>query len=118
MEHAALAGVHGLEAEGLAGVFDLVDGVVGSVAEVGGAVSLIAVVVEGDAVVFVGLEAEDLGGDVLEGAEELGVAVEEEVGVGTLALDVNVASLEAVGIRGTGTGGDAELEAEATGGGQ
>jgi len=118
VEHAALAGVHGREAEGLAGVFDLVDGVVGSVLESAGAGGLEAVGVEGDAVVIFGFEAENLGGEVFEGTEEFAVTGEEEIGVGTFALNVDVAAFETVGIAGSGTCCDAVLEANTTRGGQ
>jgi hypothetical protein len=55
MEHPSLAGVHGLEPEGLAGVVDLVDGSVSGIVESVRAGSLIAIHVEGDAIVVVGL---------------------------------------------------------------
>ena len=98
MEHAALTGVHGLEAEGLAGVFDFVDGGVCGFAEGAGAGGFVAVGVEGDAVVLFGLEAEHLGGNVLEGAEEFSITGEEEITVRAFALDVDVAAFEAIGI--------------------
>jgi hypothetical protein len=118
MQHAALAGVHGLEAEGFAGVLDLVDGGVGGSAEGAGAGCLEAVGVEGDAIVVFGLQAQHLGGDMFEGAEELAIAAQQDFGVGALALDVDVAALKAVGIYGSGSGGDAIFEAESPGGGQ
>ena len=74
MQHAALAGVHGRETEGLAGVSYVRDSGGGGVAESTRARGLEAVGVEGDAIVVVGLEAEHLGGEVFEGAEELTVA--------------------------------------------
>ena len=118
VEHAALAGVHGLEAEGLAGVLDLIDSVVGGVAEGAGAGGFEAVGVEGDAVVVLGLEAKNFGGEVLEGAEDFAIVRQKEVCVRALAFDVDVAALEAVGIYGTGAGGDAVFEAKTTGGGK
>jgi len=118
VKHSALAGVHGLEAEGLVSVFDLIDGRVGCVAYGAGAGGLVAVGIEGDAVVVIGLEVEHLGGDVFEGAEELAVGAEEEFCVGAFALDVDVAAFEAVGIYSSGSGGNTVLEAHAPGGGE
>ena len=118
VEHAALAGVHGLEAERLAGVFDLVDGSVGGIADGAGAGCLVAIGVEGDAVVILGLEAQHFGGDVFEGAEQFSIVAEEEIAVRALALDIDVATLEAIGIHGTGTGRDAILQAQTSCGGQ
>jgi hypothetical protein len=118
MEHAALARVHGLKAEGLTGVFDFVDGGVGGILESAGAGSLVAVGIEGNAIVIFGLEAKDLGGDVLEGAEELAVAREQEIAVRSLALDVDVAAFKAVGVNGASASRNAVFEAELTRGGQ
>jgi hypothetical protein len=118
MEHAALAGVHGRKTEGLGGVLHEIDGCVGSGAQGARARSLEAIGVEGDAIVFIGLEAEHLRGKVFEGAEELTIVGQKELRVGTFALDVDVAALEAIGIDRTGTSSDAEFEAEAAGGGQ
>jgi hypothetical protein len=118
MQHAALAGVHGREAVGTVGVIDDVDGFVGHFAQGRGALGLVAVGVEADAVVLFGFEIEDFGRDVLEGAEKLAFVVEEEIGVGALALNVEVAALQTVRIGCAGAGGDAVLEAKATGGSQ
>jgi hypothetical protein len=81
---------------------------------VAGALSLVAKGVKGDAVVLLGLEVEDFGGDVFQGAEELAFIVEQEIGVGAFALDVKVTALEAVGVGGACAGGDAVLEAKAS----
>jgi hypothetical protein len=118
MQHAALARVHGLEAEGLAGVLDFLYSSVSRGAKGAGTGGLEAVGVEGDAVVIVGLEAEHLGGKMFEGAEELAVVVKQQFGVGALALDIDVAAFEAVRIDGTGTGCNAVFEAKSTGGGE
>jgi hypothetical protein len=118
MKHAALAGVHGREAEGLAGFFDVIDGGGSGLVQSTRTGGFEAVGVEGDAIVVVGLEAQHLGGEVFEGAKELTIAGQKKLGVGALALDVDVATLEAVGIRCPGTGSDAVFEAKTAGGGQ
>jgi len=118
MHHATLAGAHGFELVGLAGVFYVIDGLFGEFAEVGGTFGFETVGVEGDAVVVFGFEAENLGGDVLERTEKLAFFVEQKLCVGAFALDVNVTSFEAVWISRTGASRDAELKPKTTGGGQ
>jgi hypothetical protein len=108
VEHAALAGVHGREAEGLSSVVYCVDGVVCSVLQGAGTGGLVAVGIEGDAVVIFGFEAEDLGSDVFESAKEFAFAGEKEVGIGPFAFDVDVAAFEAVRIDCASAGSDAD----------
>ena len=55
---------------------------------------------------------------MFEGAEEFAVVGEQQVGVGTLALDIDVAAFEAVGIDGAGSSGNAVFEAKSPGGGE
>jgi len=97
VEKAALAGAHGVEGVGLAGAADLLDGGFGGEAELLLAEELEVLGVEGGAVVVLVLEAEDLGGDVLDGKEEFAVAGGEQGGVRAGAFDGDV---------GGGVGGD------------
>ena len=46
-----------------------------------------AISVEGDAVVFLGFEAEDLGSDVLDGVEEFAVAGQQQRSIGPAQFD-------------------------------
>jgi hypothetical protein len=118
VEHAALTGVHGRKAEGFACIVNVIDGFVGCITQGKSAGGFVTVDVEGDAIVIFGLEVEDLGGDVFKGPEYFTFAGDEKICVGTLAFDVDVAALEAVGIDCPGTRRDAVFEAETTGGGQ
>ena len=67
MKETALAGGHGCEGEGLAGVADLLDGDLGGQLQLALAEDFEVVGVEGDAVVLLVLKAEDFGRDVFEG---------------------------------------------------
>jgi hypothetical protein len=83
MQGAAVAGSHGLEAVGLAGGTDVVDGGGGGLAHGPGAGGLEAVCVEGDEIEVLGFEAQHLGGDMFEGVEEFAVAGQEQGNVVT-----------------------------------
>jgi len=82
VKETALVRGHGLEQEGAAGLKDAGDGAASLGAE--GLVALLAVVagVDGEKVVLVGLQAANLKGEVLDGAEDLGVAGGEDGRVG------------------------------------
>jgi len=77
VEHAAFAGVGGWEAVGLAGLTDALGGGFGGGLDLLLAEGLEVEGVEADEVVFADVEAEDLDGDVLEGAEEFAAALRE-----------------------------------------
>jgi hypothetical protein len=72
---------------GLAGGADLLDGGLGEELELAVAEDFEVVGVEGDAVVVLGFEAEDLGGDVLDGEEEFAVAGEKKRSVRASEFD-------------------------------
>jgi hypothetical protein len=90
VEHAALARGHGRKREGATCGSYLLDGCFGGELEIAVARGLEAFGVEADAVVVLGFEAENLGGDVLDGVEEFAVVSQEQrgVGAGQLYLDV------------------------------
>jgi len=90
MKQATLARRHRRERKGLAGCADLLDGHLGHEVELPDAVCLEALGVEGDAVVVLGFEAKDLGGDVLNGVQEFPVAGEEERGIGAAEFDCDL----------------------------
>lgn len=92
MEQAAFAGVHGREGVGPAGGADAFDGGVCAEAEFALALHFEVGGVEVDLIVLLGLEADDLGCKVLDGVEELGVAMEEEWSVGAGEFDAEVRS--------------------------
>jgi hypothetical protein len=113
VEDAAVAGVHWSEAMGLAGGANVLDG--GSDggangADVGG---FEAIGVEGDEIVVFWIEAEHLGGDVLEGVEEFCVVVEEEIGVRAATLYVEETAFETVWIDSACASCDAVFELKA-----
>lgn len=104
MDDAALAGVHGREAEGLTGAGDFGDGLPGGGGELLVSAEFVAGGVEADAVVLFGGEAEELGGEVLEGVEEFGLTVKEEGDVRAGEVDLEDGGV-AIGRRGrTGLG--------------
>lgn len=90
MQEAAFARGHGRKGEGEAGVADLLDGDLGGQLEFALAEDLEVVGIEGDAVVFFVLEAEDFGGYVLKGQQQLAVSGQQQGGVGAAELDANL----------------------------
>jgi len=120
VEQAALAGGHRGEGVGLLGGADLGDGCLSGAAELLVAVGFESAGVDGDAVVFFGLEAEDLGGDVLDGVEQLAVAVDEERGVGAGEFDGELrwGEASALGLRCGCRSSDRELELQMPAGGE
>src|ERR1700744_4718083 len=84
----------------------------------GHALSLVAIGVEGDAIVLFRLQPQHLRSNVLESAQQLPIAVQQKTGVRSLALDVDVPSLEAVWVRCTRSCGNPVLESKTSGGGQ
>ena len=95
----------------MAGAADFGDGLRGGRGELLVAVEFIVGRIEADAVMLIGGEAEELGGEVFEGVEEFGVAVEEEGDVGTGEADVEdgVRAVGRGGGRGVGRGGWIDL---------
>ena len=89
MKETALAGGHGCEGEGLAGVADLLDGDLGGQLQLALAEDFEVVGVEGYTVMLFVLEAEDLGSDVFEGEEKLAVASEQQRCVRAAELDAD-----------------------------
>lgn len=87
VKQAALAGVHRREGVGPARGADSFHGGFGDQLKLAVAEELEVFGVEGDAVVLLGFEAEDLGGEVLDSVEEFGVAGEEDWGVGAGEFD-------------------------------
>jgi len=87
VKNAALARGHRREREWEAGSADLLDGHLGHKVEFAVAGGLEAVGVEGDSVMFLGLETEDLGGDVFDGVKEFTVAGQEEGSIGAGEFD-------------------------------
>jgi len=114
VKEAAFTGVGGREAVGHAGLADAFGG------ELGGALDLLQAEgfevegVEADQVVLADVEAEDLDGDVFEGAEEFAAALGEQRGIGSVELDGKDLRAGVFGVRGSGGGADAVLEAQAT----
>ena len=86
MDNAALAAVHGIEAEGLAGVLDLLRRGGGGKAELGDAERAVIVGVEGELRMVVGRHSQRFHGDVLEREKQLGLVGEQEVGIGPAEL--------------------------------
>lgn len=89
VEQTALARVHRRKGIGAAGGADLFGGGFGDELELAVAEELEVFGVEGDAVVVFVFEAENFGGEVLDGVEEFAVACGEERGVGAGELDAN-----------------------------
>jgi len=77
VEHAALARGHGGKRERAARGSYLLDGCFGGELEIAVTGGLEAFGIEADAVVVLGFEAENLGGDVLDGVEEFAVVGKE-----------------------------------------
>lgn len=92
MEHAAFARGHRGKCPGLTGCADFLDGGLGGELEVVVANGFEALGVEVDAVVIFRFEAEDFGGDVFDGVEEFAVVSQEERGVRTGELNLEVGS--------------------------
>jgi hypothetical protein len=118
VEHTALARVHGWEAEGLAGIVDLIDGVFCGVLKCCGTSGFVAVGVKGDAVVVFRFEAKHLGGEMFQRAEQFAITLDEQRSIRAFAFHVDVAAFEAVGVRCARACGDAVLETETAGGGE
>ena len=100
--------------KGVAGLADAIGGGIGGELNLLLAKRLEVEGVEADQVVFADVEAEDLDGDVLEGAEEFAAACGEHGGVGTGELDVE--DLGAGGSRSSrgSAGADAILQPQST----
>lgn len=113
MKEAALARAHGSEGVGFAGVADAGDSGGGLLLELEVALGFEAVGVEGNAVVLVGGEAEDLGAEVLECEKEFAVARGEEGGVGAEEVEGKNSGF---GVRIVGSG-EGEVEASVVKGG-
>jgi hypothetical protein len=77
VEHAALSRGHGGKREGAACGSNLLHGCFGGELEIAIARGLEALGIEADAIVVLGSEAENLGGDVLDGVEEFAVVSQE-----------------------------------------
>jgi hypothetical protein len=83
VKHAAFSRGHGREGVRLACGSDFLDGCFGRKLKVAVAGGFEVFGIEGDAVVVLRLEAENLGGDVLDGVEKLTIASQEQRGIGT-----------------------------------
>jgi hypothetical protein len=90
MEHTPLPRGHGWKCEGLARGSNLLDGGFGGELEIAVAGGLETFGVEVDTVVVFRFEAENLGGDVLDGVEKLAVMSQEHWSVGAGQLDLDV----------------------------
>jgi len=90
MEHAAFSRGHGRKRVRLASGSDFLDGCFGGELEIVVAGGFEAFGIEADAVVIFRFEAEDFGGDVLDGVEELAVTGQEQRGVGAGQLHFEV----------------------------
>jgi hypothetical protein len=90
VEHATLSRGHGRKGEGLACGSNLLDCGFGGELEIAIAGGFEAFGIEADAVVVLGFETENLGGDVLDSVEEFAVMSQEQRGVraGKLNSDV------------------------------
>ena len=106
VDEAALAGVHRRQTEGMAGAGNLVDGLLGGGGELLIAAGFVAGGVEPDAMVLLGRKAEELGGEVLEGVEEVSAAIQQERNIRAGEVDVEQ------GVRTIGRGGGFALEME------
>jgi len=115
VEHAAFSGTHRSKLVWLAGANDAGGGGLGSELEFAGAESLEVVGVEGDLVVLFGIEADDLGGDVFEGAKDFAAAFGDEFSIRAGELDVDFAGFEAVGVGRSAASGDAIFHAKSAG---
>ncbi len=102
VDDAALAAVHGVEAEGLGGALHLLGGGGGAEAEFGDAQHAEIVRVEGEARMIVVGNAERFHGDVLQSEEQLGLVGEEQFDVGAFEFDddLGVLDLRIAGIAG------------------
>jgi len=92
MEHEALARGHGGKRVGAARGSDVLDGCFSGELKIAVAGGFEALGVEADAIVVFGFEAEDLGGDVLDGVEEFAVVSQEQGGVGASQIYLDVGS--------------------------
>jgi hypothetical protein len=90
VKHAAFSRGHGREGVGLACGSDFLNGCFSGELEIAVAGGFEVFGIERDAVVVLRLEAENLGGDVLDGVEELTVTSQKEGGIGTGQLDFEV----------------------------
>lgn len=93
MQETALARGHGSEGEWLAGVTHLLDRDFGGQLQLALTEDFEVVGVEGDVVMLLVLETEDLGGDVLKGKEEFAVTGEEEGGVRAAELHADLGGM-------------------------
>src|SRR5579859_5323255 len=114
VEHATFAGVGGREAVGLAGLADALCGGFGGGLDLLLAEGLEVEGVEADEIVFADVEAEDLDGDVFEGAEEFATALGEHGRVVAGEVDVDDLGAGVLGVFGGGGGGDAVFQAQST----
>ncbi len=110
VQQAPLAGVGGREAVGLAGLTNALGSGLGGELNLLQAERLEVEGVEADQIVLAGVEMEDLDGDVLEGPEELAVALGEQGGVGTGQLNVENLGTGILGVSGSSAGADAVLQ--------
>jgi len=113
VEHAAFAGVRRGEAVRSAGLADAIGGGLGGELDLLLAKGLEVEGVEADEVVFADVEAEDLDGEVLEGAEEFAAALGEQRCVEAVELDVEDFGAYVFRVGRGGAGADAVLQLEA-----
>jgi hypothetical protein len=90
VKHAAFSRGHGRKRVGLACGSDFLNGCFGGELEIAVAGGFEVFGIERDAVVVLRLEAENLGGDMLDGVEKLTVTSQKEGGIGTGQLDFEV----------------------------
>ncbi len=69
---------------------------------------LVAVRIEADPVMLFRLQPQRLGGNMLQGAQQLAVMLQQQIGVRAFALDIDVAPLQPVRIHGTRARRDAK----------
>lgn len=94
VDDAALAAVHGREAEGLAGGFDAFGCDLRGHAKFFDAEGAVIVGVEGNPRMIVGVHAERFLGNVFEGEEKLGAIAEDEVDVFAVEFDDEIGSFK------------------------
>jgi hypothetical protein len=114
VEQAAFAGVGGREAVGHAGLADALGGGFSGVLNFLQAEGLEIERIEANQVMLARIKAENLEGYVFKGAEELAAALGEHGGVRAVELDGENLRAGVLGVRGSGSGADAVLEAQAT----
>ena len=102
---------------GLVRIIDLVDAVLGRFLQRIRPGRLEAIGLKRNSVMLLRFQPQHLGRDVFQRSEQLAVSVGQEVRVGPLALDENVAALEADWVLCARPGGDPELQFQTAGGG-